>query len=159
MREALEIMHRLLEGEKLDFSGDWYTTDKARLYSPPPRKTPIWMAAGGPQSSGWSVGRPGGQCSVSPVRRSDSRLAAADGAARYVEDAWTGQHRAAKDASVRMRSGLSPAVKAPADTMERVIGPFRAAAEEFGRAGTVMTTRWCVLAGDSDEASTGPLPL
>ena len=48
MREALEIMHRLLEGEKLDFEGDWYTIDKARLYSPPPRKTPIWMAAGGP---------------------------------------------------------------------------------------------------------------
>ncbi len=52
MREALEIMHRLLAGEKLDFAGDWYTTDKAQLYSPPlTEKLPILMAAGGPQSA------------------------------------------------------------------------------------------------------------
>ncbi len=107
MREALEIMHRLLAGEKLDFSGDWYETNKARLYSPPLRKTPIWMAAGGPQSSRFAG------------RRAD---------------------------------GLITSVKAPADTLERVIGPFSAAAEEHGRAGTVMTTRWCVLAGDESEA-------
>ena len=107
MREALEIMHRLLEGEKLDFSGDWYTTDKAKLYSPPPRKTPIWMAAGGPQSATFAG------------RRSD---------------------------------GLITSVKDPADTIERVIGPFRASAEKWGRPGTLMTTRWCVLAGDEAEA-------
>ncbi len=51
MREALEIMHRLFTGEKLDFEGDWYTTDKAKLYSPPIGKLPILMAAGGPQSA------------------------------------------------------------------------------------------------------------
>jgi len=51
MREALQIMHRLFAGEKLDFAGDWYTVDKARLYSPPIRPVPILMAAGGPQSA------------------------------------------------------------------------------------------------------------
>jgi coenzyme F420-dependent glucose-6-phosphate dehydrogenase len=51
MREALEIMHRLLAGEKLDFAGEWYRTDKARLYSPPPGRVPIYMAAGGEQSA------------------------------------------------------------------------------------------------------------
>jgi coenzyme F420-dependent glucose-6-phosphate dehydrogenase len=52
MREALEIMHRLLGGEKLDFAGDWYTVDKAKLYSPPVQaRLPILMAAGGPQSA------------------------------------------------------------------------------------------------------------
>ncbi|MDH4118229.1 MAG: TIGR03557 family F420-dependent LLM class oxidoreductase [Acidimicrobiia bacterium] len=51
MREALEIMHRLFAGEKLDFEGEWYTTDKAKLYSPPLGKLPILMAAGGPQSA------------------------------------------------------------------------------------------------------------
>ncbi|MYJ15179.1 MAG: TIGR03557 family F420-dependent LLM class oxidoreductase [Acidimicrobiia bacterium] len=107
MREALEIMDRLLAGEKLDFSGDWYTTDKAKLYSPPPRKTPIWMAAGGPQSATFAG------------RRSD---------------------------------GLITSVKAPADTIERVIEPFRASAEKWGRAGSLMTTRWCVFAGDDSEA-------
>ncbi|MDH5295134.1 MAG: LLM class flavin-dependent oxidoreductase, partial [Acidimicrobiia bacterium] len=35
----------------LDFAGEWYTTDKAKLYSPPLGKLPILMAAGGPQSA------------------------------------------------------------------------------------------------------------
>lgn len=51
MREALEIMRRLLDGEKLTFAGDWYRTDRARLYSPPISEVPIWMAAGGPKSA------------------------------------------------------------------------------------------------------------
>ncbi len=51
MREALEIMHRLFASEKVDFEGDYYKTDKARLYSPPIRPVPIWMAAGGPKSA------------------------------------------------------------------------------------------------------------
>jgi coenzyme F420-dependent glucose-6-phosphate dehydrogenase len=51
MREALEIMRRLLDGEKLDFSGDYYETDRARLYSPPLGAVPIWLAAGGPKSA------------------------------------------------------------------------------------------------------------
>ena len=36
MREALEIIHRLLAGEKLDFEGTFYQCRKAKLYSPPP---------------------------------------------------------------------------------------------------------------------------
>jgi coenzyme F420-dependent glucose-6-phosphate dehydrogenase len=51
MAEALTIMRRLLDGEKLDFAGEYYTTDRARLYSPPSRRVPIWMAAGGPKSA------------------------------------------------------------------------------------------------------------
>jgi G6PDH family F420-dependent oxidoreductase len=51
MREALEIMRRLLDGEKLTFDGDWYRTDRAKLYSPPISDLPIWMAAGGPKSA------------------------------------------------------------------------------------------------------------
>jgi coenzyme F420-dependent glucose-6-phosphate dehydrogenase len=52
MTEALEIMRRLLDGEKLTFSGDYYRTDRARLYSPPMQDhLPIYLAAGGPKSS------------------------------------------------------------------------------------------------------------
>jgi len=51
MREAIEIMRRLLGGEKLDFAGTYYQTNKARLYSPPRGHVPIWMSAGGPQSA------------------------------------------------------------------------------------------------------------
>ena len=51
MREALQIMRRLLDGEKLTFGGEWYQTDRAKLYSPPERYLPILMAAGGPKSA------------------------------------------------------------------------------------------------------------
>lgn len=51
MREALEIMRRLLDGEKLTFTGEYYSTDRAKLYSPPVGPVPIWLAAGGPQSA------------------------------------------------------------------------------------------------------------
>ncbi len=51
MREALQIMRRLLDGEKLTFEGKWYQTDRAKLYSPPIGRVPIWMASGGPKSS------------------------------------------------------------------------------------------------------------
>ena len=54
MKEALEIIHRLFEGEKLDFDGDYYVADKAKLYSPPLGRIPIWMSAGGPKSASFA---------------------------------------------------------------------------------------------------------
>ncbi|MFQ5523889.1 MAG: TIGR03557 family F420-dependent LLM class oxidoreductase [Acidimicrobiia bacterium] len=51
MEEALQIMRRLLDGEKLDFEGEYYTTHRARLYTPPLGPVPILLAAGGPKSA------------------------------------------------------------------------------------------------------------
>ncbi|MBB37557.1 MAG: hypothetical protein CL515_01190 [Actinobacteria bacterium] len=51
MREALHIIRNLLDGEKLDFNGKYYSTEKAKLYSPPIKHIPIWLAAGGPKSA------------------------------------------------------------------------------------------------------------
>jgi coenzyme F420-dependent glucose-6-phosphate dehydrogenase len=51
MDEALDIMRRLLDGEKLTYDGEYYTTDRAKLYSPPVHDLPIFMAAGGPKSA------------------------------------------------------------------------------------------------------------
>jgi Coenzyme F420-dependent N5,N10-methylene tetrahydromethanopterin reductase and related flavin-dependent oxidoreductases len=52
MTEALEIMRRLLDGEKLTFEGKYYRTDRAKLYSPPVQDhLPIYLAAGGPKSA------------------------------------------------------------------------------------------------------------
>ena len=47
----MTIIRRLLDGEKLDFNGEYYTTEKAKLYSPPNGNIPIWLAAGGPKSA------------------------------------------------------------------------------------------------------------
>ncbi len=51
MNEAVTIMRGLLDGEKLNLTGDYYTAEDARLYSPPVGSVPIWMAAGGPKSA------------------------------------------------------------------------------------------------------------
>ena len=51
MSEALDIMRALLDGEKVTYSGEYYSTDRAKLYSPPIGPVPLWLAAGGPKSS------------------------------------------------------------------------------------------------------------
>ena len=51
MKEALTIIRRLLSGEKLTFEGEYYSTNSAKLYTPPLKKVPIWLAAGGPKSA------------------------------------------------------------------------------------------------------------
>ena len=108
MREALEIMHRLFAGEKVDFDGEYYIADKAKLYSPPVSEIPILMAAGGPKSA-----------------------------------AFAGANA----------DGLITSVKVPAETVERVIDPFRGALAERGKKdAVVMATRWLVYAQDEDEA-------
>jgi len=50
MREALEIMHRLFNGEKVTYSGTYYHTMNAKLYSPPIHDMSIYLATGGPKS-------------------------------------------------------------------------------------------------------------
>jgi coenzyme F420-dependent glucose-6-phosphate dehydrogenase len=107
MAEALEIMHRLLAGEKVTFDGEYYQTTTAKLYSPPKGALPILMAAGGPKSAQF--------------------------AGTYAD-------------------GLITSVKNPAETVEKVIAPYRAAASAVGKEHQVLATRWTVLA-DSDEAA------
>jgi coenzyme F420-dependent glucose-6-phosphate dehydrogenase len=107
MQEALEIMHRMLAGEKVTFHGEYYTTETAKLYSPPKGSVPILMAAGGPKSAAF--------------------------AGTYAD-------------------GLITSVKDPADTVAKVIGPYRKAATEAGKEHRVLATRWTVLADGPDEA-------
>ncbi len=114
MSEALDIMRALLDGEKLTYDGEYYVTDRAKLYSPPLGPVPIWLAAGGPKSA---------------------TLAA------------------------QKAEGIITSVKVPAETMERVILPGRAAAQEAGRPHPrILATRWSVFAHDDDEAWEALLP-
>ncbi|MGH3278652.1 MAG: TIGR03557 family F420-dependent LLM class oxidoreductase [Trebonia sp.] len=107
MQESLEVMHRLLVGEKVTFHGEYYTTETAKLYSPPEGRLPILMAAGGPKSAAF--------------------------AGTYAD-------------------GLITSVKDPADTVAKVIGPYREAATGAGKEHLVLATRWTVLAGDKEAA-------
>ncbi len=108
MEEALEIIHRLFSGEKVDYEGRYYVVRKAKLYSPPVSDVPIWMAAGGPQSA-----------------------------------TFAGTHA----------DGLITSVKVAAETVEKVVTPFREALATRGAQGArIMATRWAVYAGDDAEA-------
>ncbi len=108
MGEALDIMRSLLDGEKLTYNGEYYQTDRAKLYSPPLGPVPIWLAAGGPKSA---------------------QLAA------------------------EKAEGIITSVKDPADTIERVVEPSRAAAAELGRpAPKILATRWSIKADNDDQA-------
>jgi len=100
-------MHRMFAGEKVTFHGEYYTTETAKLYSPPKGSLPILMAAGGPKSASF--------------------------AGTYAD-------------------GLITSVKDPADTVAKVIEPYRRAATEAGKDHLVLATRWTVLASDPDQA-------
>ena len=108
MSEALQIMRQLLDGNKLTFDGEYYQTDRARLYSPPLGPVPILMAAGGPKSA-----------------------------------ALAG----------RLAQGVIASVKDPAETVERVIEPLKAAASESGNPDpALLATRWSLFASNDEEA-------
>lgn len=49
--EALEIIHPLLNGDVLQFSGDHFEVPEARLYDVPPDRVPIAVAISGPASA------------------------------------------------------------------------------------------------------------
>ena len=55
--------------------------------------------------------------------------------------------------------GLITSVKDPADTLTKVIEPYRSAAAARGADTTIMATRWVVLAGDDDEAWAALAPM
>lgn len=114
MREALEIIHGLLAGEKLDLDGEFYQVRTAKLYSPPISRVPVWMAAGGPKSA-----------------------------------VFAGQHA----------EGLITSVKDPAETVAKVIDPYRDAAADRGADTTIMATRWVVLAENDDQAWEALAPM
>ena len=51
MAEQLEIITRLLDGETVDFSGEFFKTKGARLYSLPERRPPVYVSAFGPDAA------------------------------------------------------------------------------------------------------------
>ena len=73
MQEALEIIRRLLAGEKLSYQGTYYTTETAKLYSPPVGELPVLMAAGGPKSADFAGRNAGGL--ITSVKQPEDTLA------------------------------------------------------------------------------------
>jgi coenzyme F420-dependent glucose-6-phosphate dehydrogenase len=49
--EGLTIVKRLLDGERVDFDGDFFRASRARLYVKPERRPPIYMSAFNPQAA------------------------------------------------------------------------------------------------------------
>jgi coenzyme F420-dependent glucose-6-phosphate dehydrogenase len=51
MEEALELIHRLFSGERLDHSGKYFSTKGALLHTRPERRPPIYVSAFGPKAA------------------------------------------------------------------------------------------------------------
>jgi coenzyme F420-dependent glucose-6-phosphate dehydrogenase len=52
MEEALELIHRLFDGERIDHRGRHFSTSKAYLHTRPRRRPPIYVSAFGPKAAG-----------------------------------------------------------------------------------------------------------
>ena len=48
LAEAIKLIRALWEGERVDFDGEYYTTEKATIYDRPDEPVPIYVAASGP---------------------------------------------------------------------------------------------------------------
>lgn len=48
LREAVRLMRALWRDDRVDFSGDYYSTHGASIYDRPQPALPVWVAAGGP---------------------------------------------------------------------------------------------------------------
>jgi coenzyme F420-dependent glucose-6-phosphate dehydrogenase len=51
LREAIEVMRGLWEGELFSFEGDYYVVDNARIYTLPDGEIEVAIAAGGPEAA------------------------------------------------------------------------------------------------------------
>jgi coenzyme F420-dependent glucose-6-phosphate dehydrogenase len=60
MDEALEIINRLLDGERLDHEGRFYRTKAAYLHTRAERRPPLYVSAFGPQAAGVAARRADG---------------------------------------------------------------------------------------------------
>ncbi len=52
MEEALEIINRLFDGERLDYDGRYFRTKQAYLHTRAERRPPIYVSAFGPRAAG-----------------------------------------------------------------------------------------------------------
>jgi coenzyme F420-dependent glucose-6-phosphate dehydrogenase len=52
MEEALELIHRLFDGERVDHDGEHFRTKRAYLHTRPERRPPIYVSAFGPRAAG-----------------------------------------------------------------------------------------------------------
>jgi coenzyme F420-dependent glucose-6-phosphate dehydrogenase len=48
LAESVKLMRALWEGERVDFAGEYYRTDKATVYDRPEEPIPVYIAASGP---------------------------------------------------------------------------------------------------------------
>ncbi|HEX8074643.1 MAG TPA: TIGR03557 family F420-dependent LLM class oxidoreductase [Thermoleophilaceae bacterium] len=51
MEEALELIHRLFDGERIDHRGEHFSTKGAYLHTRPERRPPIYVSAFGPKAA------------------------------------------------------------------------------------------------------------
>jgi coenzyme F420-dependent glucose-6-phosphate dehydrogenase len=51
MEEALELIHRLFDGERVDHEGEHFSTKQAYLHTRPERRPPIYVSAFGPKAA------------------------------------------------------------------------------------------------------------
>ena len=69
MDEALEIIHRLLAGERLDHDGRFFRTKRAYLHTRGARRPPVYVSAFGPRAAGVAARRGDGVWTLADPER------------------------------------------------------------------------------------------
>jgi coenzyme F420-dependent glucose-6-phosphate dehydrogenase len=80
MEEALEIIDRLFDGERLSYDGNYFETDEAFLHSRPERRPPIYVSAFGPKAAAIAARRGDGLWSLADPEQATEVIDAYRGA-------------------------------------------------------------------------------
>jgi len=124
LREAVEIIRLLWQGGKQSYDGQYYTVDRARIYSLPDDLPPIYLAAGGTRSAKLAGEIGDGLISTSPKPETVKAFEAAAGHGKpkygQLTVCWAKSEEAAKRTALKwwptaaMRGELSQELPLPA---------------------------------------------
>ena len=85
LREAIEVIRELWTGKQVDYRGDYFVVDNARIYSTPDAPPPIYMAASGTDGAKLAGEIADGLITTSPDRELVEAFGGAHGRPRYAQ--------------------------------------------------------------------------
>lgn len=134
LEEAVRIMRLLWGGGYVSYEGQYFTVDRARIYTLPPEPPRLFMAAAGPRSASLAGRIADGLVCVAPQRELVERFRAAGGEGKplvgEVTVCWAESEEAARRtahrwwANTALRGELLQELPTPAQ-FEQAVAPLR----------------------------------
>ncbi|MCP2163728.1 LLM class F420-dependent oxidoreductase [Goodfellowiella coeruleoviolacea] len=134
LEEAVEVIRALHRGDEVDYRGEHYTVENARIYTLPPEPVPIYVSGFG-RKSATLAGRIGdGYISVMPSRSLVRTFREAGGGDRPAQAGFKVCHAPTEEEGVRLAHQLWPNEQLPGELAQTLPTP-----QHFEQASSLVT--------------------